>query len=126
MEIKFKVLNTETNEIEKNDKWYYLDCEGCVISFFREVGFSKALNLKPLFSTNLNDTNGIEIYEGDIIGGLVVTFSSDQQAGLGMDCGWYLQADDFERFEPLESRCNENGNNYTIQGNIYENPELLK
>ena len=82
-------------------------------------------NLIPMQFTGLKDKNGKEIYEGDIINGLVVTYLGDSNAGLGMNAGWYLQRDDFESWVELECRCNENENNYEIIGNIYENPELL-
>lgn len=75
--------------------------------------------------TGLLDKNGREIFEGDIIDGWAVTYCGDQVSGLGMSAGWYLQRDDFESWIELQSRCNENGDNYEVIGNIYENPELL-
>ncbi len=75
--------------------------------------------------TGLKDTNNKDIYEGDIIGSATVTYCGDQEEGLGMNAGWYLQWRDFESWEELESRHNDNGDNYKIIGNIYENPELI-
>ena len=77
--------------------------------------------------TGLKDKNGKEIYEGDNIDGegidgMTVTYCGDQKAGLGMDAGWYLQRDNFESWILLMSRCNENGDNYEVIGNIYEDP----
>jgi uncharacterized phage protein (TIGR01671 family) len=82
-------------------------------------------DLIPLQYTGIRDANNKEIYEGDIISGLIVTYSGNQEEGLGMNCGWYLQRCDFESYIELESRCNYNSDNYKILGNIYENPELI-
>lgn len=67
------------------------------------------------------DKNKRDIYEGDIIDGLVVTYAGDTGACLGMSCGWYLQRDDFESWTEL--KCSDK---YEVQGNIYENPELIQ
>jgi hypothetical protein len=76
--------------------------------------------------TGIKDSKGKEIYGGDVIDGLVVTYCGDQESGLGMNCGWYLQRNDFEAYIELESKHNDNGDNYIVQGNIFENPELLE
>lgn len=70
--------------------------------------------------TGLKDKNGKEIYEGDIIDKMIVTYSGDNKESLGMNVGWYLQRDDFESWTELNS----NDFNVVI-GNIYENPKLL-
>ena len=83
---------------------------------------SKAKEFIDFLDTHQTD---LLILNGDIIDGWAVTYCGDQQAGLGMSAGWYLQRDDFESWTELQSRCNENGDNYEVSGNIYETPELL-
>lgn len=95
----------------------------CLGSLNAGAGFE--LDWEVMLFTGLIDKNGNEIFEGDIIDDCVVTYCGDQQAGLGMTAGWYLQRCNFESWVELEARCNENGDNYEVIGNMYENPELL-
>lgn len=78
-----------------------------------EHDISGDYDLTIMQSTGLNDKNGKEIYEGDIIQNgtnkfsrRIVKFDLQSQTGIGYNIG--------------KSKLNE------IIGNIYENPELLK
>lgn len=109
-EIKFRAF-TEDKEfiywsIGDTSNWFWeqVRCDNLIVQQF----------------TGLKDKNSKEIYEGDIIDGLIVSYSGNQKEGLGMNVGWYLQRDDFESWSELESSLD-----YEVQGNIYENPELI-
>ena len=76
--------------------------------------------------STVNDKNGVEMYEGDIIYGAahwlevfkpaVVTFRNGSFGLL-----WHRG--DVEEFNPFTSLCNVE---YEVVGNIYDNPELMK
>ena len=69
--------------------------------------------------TGIKDIDEVEIYEGDKIDGYIVSWCGDQNEGLGMNVGFYLQRDDFESWFVLESKSNCNGNPYKVTGNIH-------
>lgn len=69
----------------------------------------------PLQFTGVISKQNCDIFQGDIIDGMIVTYAGNMQECLGMDAGWYLQRDDFESYTTLV--CDDY---YTIQGNIYE------
>lgn len=76
--------------------------------------------LEPLFWTGIKDSNGIEIYEGDIIETIPKKvhweiFWSDEDGGYGL----YSKL----RCEYLPGLAGIDL--YTVIGNAYENPELI-
>lgn len=67
--------------------------------------------------TNLQDKNGKDIYEGDIVQRGVITFSRGKFQGTYYDSNGNLE-EDWED-DLYQER------NIEVLGNIYENPELL-
>ena len=81
------------------------------------------INCELLQYIGLKDCNGREIYEGDINKyGYVVTYVGDTYESLGMNCGWYLQRNDFESWYELKCYSIE----IEIVGNIFEMSKLAK
>lgn len=69
--------------------------------------------------TGLYDKNGKEIYEGDVDEvGWIVTYVDDGKDGstMGMECGWYVQRDNFESYRQLVCHDEE----FEVIGNIHE------
>lgn len=84
---------------------------------------TKVLESEKQQYTGLNDANGVEIYEGDIVKddcGLIgnVTYSSEEYDGIA---GFMV----FDVYDGLQNR---DGFWHLVEviGNIYENPELLE
>lgn len=80
--------------------------------------------------TGLYDSKGTMIWENDILEKYsrtiwIVTWASDDKEALGMQSGFYMQRDDFESFCELCSRCNANGDNYTVLGHFHNGKEYL-
>lgn len=91
-----------------------------------EMEYPKDTDLCLMQYTGLNDKNGVEVYEGDIIENRLGVVK--QVRFLQSQYGWYVaELDDincctsFSNFlyNPIKSDC-------TVLGNIYENPNLLE
>jgi len=76
--------------------------------------------------TGINDMNGIEIYEGDLIKtntrSLMIVTWADGSFKYNYYNGWILIAID----NSIQWNLKAENKYYEIVGNIYENPELLK
>lgn len=71
--------------------------------------------------TGLNDINGVDIYEGDIVS---VPGAGNCEVKISPYYGVsYVDSDGYER---LHADCVSEQDYPTIIGNIYQNPELLK
>lgn len=126
-EIKFKVWDKE------NEKWLLLENEFFLLYDEKEQrlrvydsdgeNYSVELtNIEIVEYTGLKDKNGKEIYEGNIL--------SDGEEWTGVvkykNGGYYLDCGGI--YDPWLSVISVAGeiDDFSIIGNIYENPELLK
>lgn len=133
-EIKFRAWDNEDKKMYKvvriaKSIYGYCECDNLLVcnleadEHLKETDIRYSYDYELMQYVGIKDKEGKEIYEGDIDQyGNVVTYVADVNESLGMNCGWYLQRDNFESWSELV--C---GNNYIeIKGNIYENPELLR
>jgi len=107
------------------------------------LGLSMSENIRPLLTINgdyclpnwgqksiamqytgLKDSNGVEIYEGDI----VATENRDEEDNIYV-CEYDTSEARFIFTSPFDGECIEENNyvtDFIIIGNRYENPELIK
>lgn len=133
-EIKFRALNTKTKYWFDEDKLVYHD--GKFYEDWRsfEDGFSLNMNdCAVMQSTGLEDKNGVEIYEGDIVRGFQNMTTSPITPYEIQGVATYSERYTMFYLEEGKS-TNDNfisslgGSIYTLEviGNIYENKELLE
>ncbi|PPH20473.1 hypothetical protein C5C99_08955 [Rathayibacter sp. AY1C4] len=120
--IKFRCWNTDTNSLI-DPRGLAIQPEDGVLIYANdpaEFGLYDSSNYVLEQFTGLRDKNGVEIYEGDIVGtelGAFCVVFSEKFAG------WYIEKPDGHR----EFLFGALGNVHTnmIIGNIHENPDLL-
>lgn len=120
-EIKFRAWNS--NGHDQMDSWrvltdvYRASLE--VLDGIRGVVFEQY--------TGLEDINGVEIYEGDILRTHVVILSPDDQVGVVIynpNYGYTIKYTS-GRVARQEYWANDDKANYEVIGNVHEKPELL-
>ena len=133
-EIKFRTWNSVTKEMEQvtqiNLKNHYVQ------TTFNKIGYSYGQPDDVIVEqyTGLEDANGKEIYEGDIIkvsdetGSLFVSvvkyFYYDDYPAFDLDpqyipTNWYFEAN-------ILSTLKDDGTEIKVVGNVHANPELLE
>ena len=113
--IKFRAWNTYSKNMEYNKHMTFKDGVCYFVYAYDDiVEFEKDDELIPMQYTGLNDKNGKEIYEGDIV--ICDRFDNHEK--------YQVIIEDIRSLNKL--LFGSNLNYREIIGNIYDNPEFLK
>ncbi|MFD1431202.1 YopX family protein [Lacticaseibacillus yichunensis] len=97
------------------------------IDYFADNGTYPEAVIKFMQYTGLHDENGREIYEGDIVKLHQVVLSPDDTIGWVEYTAQYGYSIRFGKRRCRQSDwATDEGANYEVIGNIFENPELLE
>jgi uncharacterized phage protein (TIGR01671 family) len=113
--IKFNFYNTRT---EKYTRW------GDANASLPLMAFETHEHIEFLQYTGLKDKNGVDVYEGDV---LVKEFHWPFYVGFNDGCFVMVPCEPVQKINWNWNAIAQNKiNDWVIEGNIYENPDLVK